>query len=147
MESADVSARSKKTPHISDTHESRLDVERLGVFVERLSNCDHDERRRTIKSLSAPHLAFSLTSSKSAENAQPGMSPRPDSSTRGPTPLRKATSKIGANGRVPLAVEIERHSSGLHRQTSLGAVTETAAGYRETIHPAIRATTSRSIPL
>ena len=42
---------------------------------------------------------------------------------------------------------IERHSSGLHRQTSLGAVTKAAAGYRETIHPAIRATTTRSIPL
>jgi predicted dienelactone hydrolase len=50
-------------------------------------------------------------------------------------------------GRVPLAVEIERHSSGLHHRTSLGAVTEAAAGYWDTIHSAIRATTACSIPL
>jgi hypothetical protein len=46
-----------------------------------------------------------------------------------------------------MAAYLSRHSSGLHRHTSLGAVTEAAASYRETIHAAIRATTSCSIPL
>jgi hypothetical protein len=39
-----------------------------------------------------PHFGRSFTSSYGAENAYPAMSPSPDSSTRRPTPLMKASS-------------------------------------------------------
>src|SRR5207245_1515796 len=41
------------------------------------------------------HFALSFTSSYGAEYAWPGISPRPDSCTRGPWPLMNASSQIG----------------------------------------------------
>jgi hypothetical protein len=55
----------------------------------------------------------------------------------GPSPSGRA----GCVGWRPVPISLRRADAGQAWST------ESAAGYRETIHPAIRATTSRSIPL
>ncbi len=57
-----------------------------------------------------------------------------------------AKAALGERGAVLPALQ-RLHVVGRGGGVRGGAVTESAAGYRETIHPAIRATTSRSIPL